>query len=762
MVDAEVREPAAADAGPMSTPQARIPAHPLLRVHAALITLGGLTLVMMVAEAIWVYMNKQAPSWDPAHYLDLALSHERALRSGGVPRFLSDVDAADRVRAPLLTMLAVPVFLLAGVGPDQAVLVNLLLWPLLIWAVYALGRRFFSTQAAVLACFLTATYPIVFGLAHEFLVEFLLTTLVTVAIALAVRTEGFTRYGASTALGVVVGLGLLTKITFPIYTAGPGLVLFVVALVPLARKDTGGVRHGALVGRIVANIGIVAALAMAIPIFWYRPNLKPSIDYARWASNGAGSLPYGPAQPRQLNEIAKFTVNMITINISWLYVAVPLLALGFALVARGRGRLAINWRSANMKLLLFGSWFAIPFWYVALSHNHDTRFLAPAMPAIGLLSAALVQRVPPTISRRALIGGTVALGTLQWFAALFTVPFLPNQIAAERLRISMPPGYYAIFWWQGPQPRASNHVPYGSWRVDEILTYLEVENPAPGGVKALTIGLLEQHPVYNGNTLPFYAHARNLPFTFVTLQQDPANPDLLSTQVARCDYLLSVQGDLTSPFLTADQQTSLRLINGNSAAAANSGTVDRFIQTSPSWATPEGKVALLARGKLSLQQAAISHPVSVVFSGSIEFLGYDLVPGERSDKGRTYYITYYWTTYGRVANDYRVFVHITNDAGDRLVASNDHAPPDQAGYPAVSVGNQPPGKAVGPTSHWVPGQIVRDEQQFFVADTVVPSAYPLLIGLYVPDAALATVTDAPPGAVHPGVMGVRIGTFTYP
>jgi len=744
VVDAEIREPAVADAEQVATRRARIAVRPFLRAHAALIGLGLLALVMIVAQSLWVSMDKQPPSWDPAHYLDLTLGHERALQSRGLSGFFSDVITSDPVRAPLLTMLAAPIFLVVGPGPDRGLILNLLLWPVLLAAVYLLGRRLFSARTGLLAAFLTATTPIIFGLAHEFFIEFLLTALVTVTVLLLLKTDGFTRRGASVALGVVVGLGMLTKVTFPLYVAGPCLVLGIAALSPVVRARRNGGPIAGRLARIAVNICIIGAFAVAIPFFWYLHDLKPSWEYAKWASNGAGSLPYGPAQPYKPDEIAKFTLTIINVDISWLYVVVPLIGLALVLVAWWRGWAgALVWRTTTVKVLVLAGWFAIPFWYVTLSHNHDPRFLAPAMPAFALLMAGVLARVPKPNTRRALIVGTVVLGTFQWFAALFSVPILPDKIQATT------PAGEAIIWWQGPQSRAHNHTPYGNWKVDEILTYLATKNPSTNGVKPLTIGLLTAHPVFNPNTLYFFAHTRQLPFTFIGIDVDPTHPNESSPRIQECDYILSMQqsgvsgtgrDDPSSPAF----DSALQVINKNRVGSLDKkNAAQLFIRAPVVFPNPDGQVVLYVRDKKALLQSEISHPVSVIYGEAVEFLGYNLVSYGKTADGQVYNITYYWRALHPVAADYRVFVHVGDDP---IVAGADHVPP----------------ASVGPTSQWVPGNVVQYTQPLFVPNSLAPGSYPIRLGLFIPDTTIVPITAAPEGTSDPLLMGALIGSLFVP
>jgi hypothetical protein len=94
----------------------------------------------------------------------------------------------------------------------------------------------------------------------------------------------------------------------------------------------------------------------------------------------------------------------------------------------------------------------------------------------------------------------------------------------------------------------------------------------------------------------------------------------------------------------------------------------------------------------------------------------------------------FWRATRPLPLDYTVYVHLVDAAGNK-VAQRD----------------VPPLEGRRPTSAWKPGDLVRDDQDLFVPETVAPGTYRLLAGMY--DAATMTpINDA--GPIDLGVITV--------
>ena len=108
----------------------------------------------------------------------------------------------------------------------------------------------------------------------------------------------------------------------------------------------------------------------------------------------------------------------------------------------------------------------------------------------------------------------------------------------------------------------------------------------------------------------------------------------------------------------------------------------------------------------------ISTPAPATFGQSIEFLGFDL-PQLTFNAGEAVPLTLYWRATQPVDEDYTVFVHILDPAGN-LIAQQDN----------------PPMRGQLPTSLWVPGIIVQDDYQIVLPPDQPAGDYTVQIGLY--------------------------------
>jgi len=111
------------------------------------------------------------------------------------------------------------------------------------------------------------------------------------------------------------------------------------------------------------------------------------------------------------------------------------------------------------------------------------------------------------------------------------------------------------------------------------------------------------------------------------------------------------------------------------------------------------------------------HPLAFAFEHGIQLVGYDVAPPPYAP-GQTLRLQLYWLAQQRPAEDYTVFVHLLDAAG-QLVAQQDN----------------PPVRGTRPTSTWEPGAVIVDPYDLSIPGDAVPgrmysSAYTLVVGLY--------------------------------
>jgi hypothetical protein len=125
---------------------------------------------------------------------------------------------------PLVELLALCAITAIGKLPLSTRLISVLCHVVLVGQTYDLGRRVGRSAAAGLwSALVAATFPAVVGWARLDFPDFVVVCPILGALQLMVRIERLERLGTAATLGLVIGLGLLTKLTFALYLLSPGL-----------------------------------------------------------------------------------------------------------------------------------------------------------------------------------------------------------------------------------------------------------------------------------------------------------------------------------------------------------------------------------------------------------------------------------------------------------------------------------------------------------------------------------------------------------
>lgn len=123
---------------------------------------------------------------------------------------------------------------------------------------------------------------------------------------------------------------------------------------------------------------------------------------------------------------------------------------------------------------------------------------------------------------------------------------------------------------------------------------------------------------------------------------------------------------------------------------------------------------------------AVTHPADIGLGRVVRWQGYDLAPAEPR-AGDILSLTLYWRADAAVGQDWTTFIHLLNEAGDK-VAQVDRVP----------------GDGIYPPSAWQPGLLVADQYELPLPASLAPGRYRLIFGWYRPEGRLpwADGTDA--------------------
>jgi 4-amino-4-deoxy-L-arabinose transferase-like glycosyltransferase len=401
-------------------------------------------------------------------------------------------------------------------------------------------------RLGALSVLLLALFPMFYAMSRYFYLEFPLMALVALSIWMLLASAGFENRGRSLLFGLCLGLGLLTKRTYVAFLFAPvGLVLLTSDAMPaLWRRLRGRIRldlkHTALAlggGLALAAIWLgpswstvrdlalggwifpiwAGLVATTIYLLLRRPG--PDVNFLAAVSLGTvvGStwylanvgfaqrmllFGYGVNDPRgriirlgSFYTYVEYLATLINQHIS-LMVAILLvgagLTLAFALVRRRKLFVALRRVGVNWWAVLL--WVVGPYLVLTLSIYHEARAITPVLPAIALIGAGLILKIPWRVVRAGLLILPVVFGIVQFYAVSFEP--LHWLVGATSLRLPLL-GETSLLgrggYLQLPDAEATDS---GYWIEPDVLKRMEEKRLAEGWDTA-SLGLLINHKQIN-------------------------------------------------------------------------------------------------------------------------------------------------------------------------------------------------------------------------------------------------------------------------
>jgi len=566
------------------------------------------TLGLLLANQSYYRADQRPPAHDEAWYLETSLQLYYAAVDGDWGRFVYHYRTAFLTKAPLVSVLPLPFYLLFGPGPKAALLANSLLLAASNVFLFLMTRRLFSAGVALATVVFYQTMPLAFGLSRLVMTEYGLSALVIAGLYFLVASEDLDRTGANLALGVVMGLGLLMKVLYPAFLAGPLLVVW------LRRRRW----------RPLAAMVLPATLLAGT---WYAFNLGSVLEFA-WSNAygdiaaGYGAATLGQRMARAIREGPS------------LYYTVTLAVLGAAALAMGARRLRLDHR-LDQRAWLLAAWMLPPLALILAGRNLEIRFLLPILPGMAILLALATHALGRRPWGRAVLAALVAALPLRVYAGL-TFP----RLAMPALGVARPPDAE------------------GRWQQERLLAALETLNPPGEYPRYVVVGV--EHPYLNANLLSFFNTWRRRNWRFTSLGYAEADAPRAIERLDRLDarFLIMAEG-----FHSTDLPAFLNRINGEVQARLDRGDLPFRFRARVTLSGDIG-ARIYERETLwsRLPAAAPSRPLPVEFYGGLRLLGYDW---KRKDP-RLAEISYYWTAPHPVEEDYRVYVAFERGAATLL------------------------------------------------------------------------------------------------
>jgi len=415
----------------------------------ALVAMAFVALVTVAA--VWLARDRRPPEWDHANHLERAVACAGDLARGDVRAIL----ARSAFYPPLVTCVAALAYRFwpSDVAAAQAVVLAFL--GLGMAAVYALGRRLAGGAEGVVAALVFGSAPFTVFSSLRFQLDLPLASMVAFAVAILLRTEASERLRWSLALGLALGLGMLTKPPFAAYVL-PALALVV------ARVRT---------RRALASVLLAGLLGAVLALPWYGPRLLGMApDVAARAYRQAAES--GHAEPLTATALAFYPRWFVP---QFGLVATLLCAIGVVRAAARRHGLLLVGVLAPLALL-------------TVIQNKNLRYTLPLLPFAAVLAGVGFGALRGHVRAFAL-AALVACAAVQVSATAFGVPPSPTLPGlGVPLLLASPPSL-------------------DDWRHREILALLEQDSRRA----AATVSVVPNDNFFSVSNFRYYGLRRSLP-----------------------------------------------------------------------------------------------------------------------------------------------------------------------------------------------------------------------------------------------------------
>ncbi len=503
---------------------------------------AGLALILVIAffvitTVVWVKRDSVPPLWDQAQYLQESELLYHVLRQHGPVAFLSQFSETLRTKAPLITVLPLPFYFFLGEDQLSARYVNVVFIVLASWYLFRLGEMVAGRRAALLSVVILNTFPLVAGMSRQFLVEYGLMTLVILWMYYLVRWQRGEERGSSWALGLLLGLGMLLKVTFPLYVGVPTALMFAQEL-----------RKRRPRAAVLGSLARIAVIAVPIAGTWYFKNWASVFAFVVQGGFGHEAREYSKGDLFSLPTLSAYWLDLINFGMGG-YALVLLVVLAcWVGVGLRRGENRSGVAGAHLPLLL--AWWVVPWLALTFAVNKDIRYSVPYLPALALLLGAGWEGLTRRRFGIAGLGLIAAVSILNYGYYSFGSPRpAGGELRAAGLILLS----QNLMWAHPPTPE--------TWPNESVVRWIATD-AAKRGIAQPHVTVLFSHARLSAHNLNYLAALRELPIQFSTWHFRSPEPssELASRVRTQADYLLTKSGFMGGNLLNITNLEVLHLL----------------------------------------------------------------------------------------------------------------------------------------------------------------------------------------------------------
>ncbi len=170
---------------------------------------------------------------------------------------------------PLPHIIAILFYFLFGVSEDIMAFSLILFLFILLFSTYWTGRALFNAKVSIISAVLIGFFPAVIGHSRNFISDFPELSLIALSYMCFFRTRQLNDWKWSIVLGIAIGFGFLTKLTFPLFL----LPMIIIGLSWLKISFKEKVQR-----KFIRNLLVSGITAAIISLPWYLFNISNVVD----------------------------------------------------------------------------------------------------------------------------------------------------------------------------------------------------------------------------------------------------------------------------------------------------------------------------------------------------------------------------------------------------------------------------------------------------------------------------------------------------
>ena len=503
--------------------------------------LSSIILWVWGSNGIWMILDIRPPSWDQAGHLRYTFHYWQVLTSGSENWWI-DLLNVEPFYPPFFHLSLIPFSLIFGFTMDAAIVANSFYLTIAVLSTYGIGKLLSNRHTGLIAGFLLSCYPFMVSMSREYLISTMLTSAVTLAYFLFLKSREFEDKIFSLVFSLVYVCGLMIKWTFLIYTFPAVIIGLFSGSLPIQRRLAQYLFYAGMVSGLIVlpflifisgEISWVFLLAEFLLIFILVKSYSTELVSHQkllnlvtltcisilicfpWYAHNIFNISIGISKFGFPAEILKGSMDW-NLPIWAFYLEIAERQMGmplFMLFTFSFIYLLIR-REGSLKQILL--WWAIfPIIVFTFINNKGARYTMPGLPAMALISSIALTQIQGYPWRKILYALTGFFGIITSLSSGFInrsipIPFLGGQL----LGFKNPPVVQ-------------------QWPIDKILDDIISDSGTPAS-GFLTVRTLTNHPYFQRGGFRDSAEIRNLPIVIKSVKRNVGE---------MTDYFITKTGD---------------------------------------------------------------------------------------------------------------------------------------------------------------------------------------------------------------------------